>query len=284
MSLISIGDAEIYTETMGAGEDLLLVAGLGGSAKFWRAQAQVLANSYRVTLYDHRGVGRSSPAPLVSSSEELADDLLKLIDVMQIDRAHLVGHSTGAAIGQHVALRAPDRLRSLILSASWAGPTPLFIELFKLRRDVLINNGMKGYLALGTILATPAWYLQERFAGIDEYLHDRLQDLPPLEVELGRLNAVMTHDLRHRVAEIRVPTAVICARDDQITPEPMSRELAELIPGAILQVLSEGGHFCPATVTEHYNRILIDTLAALAEGGVGQSEGGLGQSGGESAR
>ena len=271
MSLISIGDAEIYTETIGDGEDLLLVAGLGGSAKFWRAQARVLASSYRVTLYDHRGVGRSSPAPLVSSSEELADDLLKLMDVMQIDRVHLVGHSTGGAIGQHVALRAPERLRSLILSASWAGPTPLFIELFKLRRDVLINNGMKAYLALGTILATPAWYLHERFAGIDEYLHDRLQDLPPLEVELGRLNAVMTHDLRHRVAEIRVPTAVICARDDQITPEPMSRELAKLIPGATLQVLPEGGHFCTATVSEPYNRALIDALVALDEGGLGQS-------------
>jgi aminoacrylate hydrolase len=263
LALAPIGDAELYTETIGQGEDLLLVAGLGGSATFWRGQADALARSYRVTLYDHRGVGRSSPAPLVSTSEELANDLLKLMDVLQIDRAHVVGHSTGGAIGQHLALRAPDRLRSLVLSASWAGPTSLFIELFKLRRDVLINNGMKSYLLLGTVLATPAWYLQERFTGIDDFLQDRLRDLPALDVELGRLNAVMTHDLRHRVADIRVPTAVICARDDQITPEPMSTELAELIPGATLRVLPEGGHFCPATVTDRYNQTLIDALVVL---------------------
>jgi len=272
LSLTSIGDAEIYAETIGQGEDLILVAGLGGSAGFWRAQANVLAASYRVTLYDHRGVGRSSPAPLVSSAEQLADDLLKLMDAMGIGSAHLVGHSTGGAIGQHLALREPQRLRSLILSASWAGPTPLFIEMFKLRRDVLINNGVKSYLILGTLLATPGWYLQDRFTSLDDYLRDRLQDLPGLDVELGRLNAVMTHDLRHRLAEITVPTAVICARDDQITPEPMSIELARLIPGAILQVLPEGGHFCPLTVSREYNQKLFELLGAIGAAGSGQPE------------
>lgn len=272
MSLTSIGDAEIYTETIGQGEDLLLVAGLGGSAYFWRAQAHVLAASYRVTLYDHRGVGRSSPAPLVSSAEQLADDLVRLMDSLGIERAHLVGHSTGGAIGQHVALREPQRLRSLILSASWAGPTPLFIEMFKLRRDVLINNGLTSYLLLGTLLATPAWYLQEHFTSLDDFLRDRLGQMPGLEVELGRLNAVMTHDLRHRLGEIRVPTAVLCARDDQITPEPMSVELARLIPGAALTILPEGGHFCPLTVSENYNAVLCDLIREISGGGFHQAD------------
>ena len=272
MSLISIGDAEIYAETIGQGEDLILVAGLGGRAAFWSAQANVLAESYRVTLFDHRGVGRSSPAPLVSSAEQLADDLLKLMDALGIDSAHLIGHSTGGAIGQHVALSAPQRLNSLILSASWAGPTPLFIEMFKLRRDVLINNGVKGYLILGTLLSSPGWYLQENFTSLDDYLRDRLKDLPGMDVELGRLNAVMTHDLRHRLADIRVPTGVICARDDQITPEPMSIELAQLIPGAVLQVLPEGGHFCPVTVSQAYNEMLFDLLAKVGAAGTDQPD------------
>ena len=271
-NLTSIGDAELYTETRGQGEDLLLVAGLGGSGSFWRAQADVLAQSYRVTRYDHRGVGRSSPAPLVSTAEQLADDLSQLMDALGIEQAHLVGHSTGGAIGQHLALRQPERLRSLVLSGSWAGPTPLFIEMFKLRRDVLINNGVQAYLLLGTLLATPAWHLQERFASLEDYLRERVQALPGLDVELGRLNAVMTHDLRYRLADIRVPTAVICARDDQITPEPMSVELAALIPGAILRILPEGGHFCPQTVSEQYNHALFELLDALSATGLDQPE------------
>lgn len=272
MSLISIGDAEIYVERAGRGEDLLLVAGLGGSGTFWSAQVDELARNYRVTLYDHRGVGRSSPAPLVSSAEQLADDLLRLMDALGIERAHLIGHSTGGAIGQHLALRAPQRLRNLVLSASWAGPTPLFIETFKLRRDVLINSGMRHYLLLGTLLAMPARYLHQHFTGMDDYLRDRLQTLPPLDVELGRLNAVMTHDLRHRLREIRVPTAVICAEDDQITPAQMSAELASLIPDALLEFLPEGGHFCPRTASAAYNRALCNLLAALSGAPADQSE------------
>lgn len=263
LTQISIGDAELYTETLGEGEDLLLVAGLGGSGTFWREQARALSASYRVTLFDHRGVGRSSPAPLISSVEQLADDLLRLMDALGIRQAHLVGHSTGGAIGQHVALRQPQRLRSLVLSASWAGPTPLFIEMFRLRRDVLINSGMKHYLLLGALLATPAWYLQERFTSAEDYLVDRTRTAPALEVELGRLNAVMTHDLRHRLHAIQVPTAVLCARDDQITPQPMSAELASLIPGALMRTLPEGGHFCPLTVADRYNEELLALLAEL---------------------
>lgn len=266
MKLVSIGDAELYTETHGTGEDLLLVAGLGGSGTFWHAQAEVLAELYRVTVFDHRGVGRSSAAPLVSTSEQLADDLLKLMDALGIEQAHLVGHSTGGAIGQHVALREPQRLRSLVLSSSWAGPTPLFIELFKMRRDVLINSGIENYLLLGALLASPAWHLHKKFTSREAFLGGRTHALSRMDVELGRLNAVMTHDLRHRLGDIRVPTAVMCAHDDQITAAPMSLELAELIPGALLRVLPEGGHFCPQTNTEQYNAALLELLQALNAG------------------
>lgn len=271
MSLVSIGNAQVHVETHGHGEDLLLVAGLGGSGTFWRGQVGPLSSRYRVTVFDHRGVGRSSPAPLISSVDELANDAVRVMDALGIERAHLVGHSTGGAIGQHVALAAPGRLRSLVLSGTWAGPSPLFIELFRLRRDVLINCGLKQYLLLGAMLANPAWHLQEHFTNAEEYLVDRTRAAPRLDVELGRLNAVMTHDLRHRLAGIRVPTAVICARDDQIVPEPLASEPARLIPGALLEVLPEGGHFCPLTVTERYNEVLLRSLERVGSGEGGQA-------------
>jgi aminoacrylate hydrolase len=261
---VSIGHAELFVEEHGEGEPLVLVAGLGGSGKFWSAQVQALAQHFRVVLHDHRGVGRSGPGPLVSNAAELADDLLRLMDALQIDAAHLVGHSTGGAIGQHIALQAPARLKSLVLSASWAGPTPLFVQTFATRRDVLINSGPLNYLMVGTLLASPAWWLQPRFRSPQDYFRDRLAEFAGLEVELGRLNAVMTHDLRHRVHEIRVPTMVICARDDQLTPRGMSEELAERIPGARLELLPAGGHFCPATVTEEYNARVLGFLQARA--------------------
>ncbi len=260
MSLVSIGDAELYTETHGAGEDLLLVAGLGGMATFWSRQVDALAARYRVMIHDHRGCGRSTEAPVVSSSVEMAEDLVRLMDAMDIQSAHIVGHSTGGAIGQHIALKHPERVRSLVLSASWAGPTPLFVDTFRVRRDILINAGVRHYMMVGSLLAVPVWAMEQGYAGMDEYLADRITHFAGLETELARLNAVMTHDLRYQVKDITAPTGVISAKDDSLTPPSMSTELAERIPGAQQVLLPDGGHFCPVTVTAEYNQQLLTLL------------------------
>ncbi len=263
MSLVSIGDAELYTEVHGEGENLMLVAGLGGMATFWSNQVDILAQHYRVILHDHRGVGRSSEAPIVSSAVEMADDLIKLMDAMDIESAHFVGHSTGGAIGQNIALKQPEKVSSLILSASWAGPTPLFIDTFRMRRDVLINVGVQQYMMVGSLLAAPAWTIAGNYTGKEDFLRDRIKNFPGLEVELARLNAVMSHDLRHQLKNITAPTGVISAKDDSLTPPSMSDELAVLIPGAKQVLLPEGGHFCPVTCTEAYNQQLLQLLKEI---------------------
>ena len=251
---------------------MLLVPGLGGSGTFWRNQVEHFSPRYRVVTYDHRGVGRSPAAPLHRSVGEMADDTLALMDALGIEAAHIVGHSTGGAIGQHLALRVPERLRSLVLSASWAGPTPLFTDLFRVRRKNLLESGPESYLFSGSLLVTPAWALEGSYPGMEEVLRQRLSVFPGAEVELGRLKAVMEHDLREQIGAIRVPTAVISARDDNVTPPEMSRELAEKIPGAVRTLLPEGGHFCPVTVAADYNRELERLLKEIAAGGGGAAE------------
>ena len=257
---VSIGHAELYVEEHGEGEPVLLIAGLGGSGRFWTHQCAPFAQQFRVILHDHRGVGRSGPGALISSAGEMADDVMRLMDALGLESAHVVGHSTGGAIGQHLALRARSRVRSLVLSASWAGPTPLFLQTFHTRRDILINSGPLNYLMVGTLLATPAWYLQQRFASTQDYFRTRLAEFAGLEIELGRLNAVMRHDLRHRLHKIDKPTFVIGAKDDQLTPPGLSEELAQRIPGARLSLLDEGGHSCPHTVTATYNAAVLGFL------------------------
>ena len=262
--LVDIGAAKLHTEITGDGEPLLLVSGLGGTAAFWAHQVSALAANYRVITHDHRGVGHSSPAPVVSSAPEMADDVVRLMDTLDIESAHIVGHSTGGAIGQNIALKYPERVRTLVLSASWAGPTPLFVDTFRVRRDILINSGVKHYMMVGSLLALPSWALEQGYTGMDAYLEARIANFPGLEVELARLNAVMTHDLRHRLGEITAPTGVISARDDALTPLSMSTELAERIPNAEQIVLPEGGHFCPVSMRGEYNRELAGLLARLS--------------------
>jgi len=263
MTHVAIDGAEIFTHTQGNGEPMLLVAGLGGVGAFWNQQLSVLSERYQVITHDHRGVGRSTTTHIVSAAKEMATDVIQLMDAMKIESAHIVGHSTGGAIGQHLALSHPERVRSLVLSASWAGPTPLFTDLFRVRRDILINCGVKQYMMVGSLLASPAQAIATDYRGMEDYLGPRLQSFAGMEIELARLNAVMSHDLRYQVAKISVPTGVISARDDAITPIQMSDELAALIPGATQITLAEGGHFCPINQADQYNTELIKLLDKL---------------------
>ncbi len=262
MAFVRLGKDRIYTEIHGEGEDLLLVPGLGGRAQFWAAQTKPLSKQFRVILHDHRGTGRSTRSNIVYGAKQMAEDLLRVMDGLNVSAAHLVGHSTGGAIGQHIALKYPERLKKLVLSASWCGPDPLFVQLFETRRQVLISCGPSAYLFMGTVLATPSWYLQSRFTSAQDFLEGRLKDFPGLEIELSRMSAVMSHDLRSHVHAIQAPTLVIGAEDDQITPPGFSDELARRIPGAKLVKLPKGGHFCPMTVADDYNSHILNFLSA----------------------
>lgn len=255
-----IGDAELYTKIIGEGPPLFLVAGLGGRHQFWQMQAEEFSKHFTVILHDHRGVGHSTPDKVVLGAEHMADDLIKLMDAMDIKKAHIVGHSTGGAIGQHMALKAPSRIDKLVMSCSWAGPDAYFMHLFHTRRQILISCGPEAYLTTGTYLATPSWHLQSTMNSTRSFLADRMENFPGLEVELSRLSAVMSHDLRSRLHEITCETFVIGTPDDQITPFGFSKELSELIPKSDLHKLDCGGHFCPMSNSEQYNKAVLRFL------------------------
>ena len=261
---IPVDDAEIHVEITGDGPDLLLIAGLGGRGTFWANQVSAFAAQFRVITHDHRGCGESSPQKLVYGAQHMAADVAALMEAMNIERAHLAGHSTGGAIAQHLALTWPELVDHVVLSCSWAGPDAYFQQLFQTRREILINCGPSAYYTIGTYLAFPGRHLQPRLTSPREFLAERIAAFPGLEVELARLAAVLSHDLRTEVHRIDRPTLCIGAADDQITPPGFTEELAERIPGAELEILDHGGHFCPISNTEVYNARVLSFLTGAA--------------------
>jgi len=145
-------------EEAGTGPPLLLVSGLGGLASFWRGFAQACSARFRVVTYDHRGVGRSSPLAGATSIADMAADLLALLDHLGIAATSLVGHSTGGAIAQHLAIHHPGRLSRLVLSATFARPCPYFQRLFEGRLEILDRLGLEAYRRHAALLLNaPAW-------------------------------------------------------------------------------------------------------------------------------
>ncbi len=263
MPKVSIGDAELYYEEHGRGPALMLVPGLNGAGSFWARQVPDFARDFRVVVHDHRGTGQSTHSRIRYSVEQMAADVLRLMDRLGIASAHLVGHSTGGAIGQVIAQDHPDRLQSLVLSATWPGPDPYFRRLFESRKQTLRTSGVEAYLAGSVLVLAPPWWVSANDAALVEQHRVAAAAAAPVEVTESRIDAIMAFDRRARMREIRVPTLVVVAADDMVTPLFYSRELADGVPGAKLVVLDGGGHFVPNIFPDQYNATVGGFLRSL---------------------
>src|SRR5947208_16289966 len=127
--LIAVGDVELCAESFGVAADpaILLITGASGSMDWWPVPfCQLLvAAGRRVIRYDHRDTGRSTHWPAGApgyASADLITDAVGLLDAFDIPEAHVVGLSMGGAIAQQLALNHPDRISSITLIATTAGP------------------------------------------------------------------------------------------------------------------------------------------------------------------
>ena len=263
MPTIKIGGDDLSYEVHGDGPPLMLVSGLNGVASFWAKQVPLLAKSFRVILHDHRGTGQSTHSRMSYSVDQMATDVLALMDALHVESAHLAGHSTGGAIGQTLALDHPRRIRSLVLSATWAGPDPFFRRLFESRKAILLTQGQEAYMRASILALAPPRWVSENDAAITEQQRQQIAAAAPVEVQASRIDAIVRFDQRARLGAVRCPTLVIVAQDDMVTPQFYSDELAAKIPGAKLVVLEYGGHFAPVIVPDAYNEAVSSFLRAL---------------------
>ncbi len=120
MPFAQVGDLHLYYELHGHGQPLVLVNGaLDTIESDWHEHLPDFAAHYRVLTYDHRGHGRTdNPSGQFSGYDQFAEDLLTLLDVTGISRAHLCGFSDGAITLIAFALRWPHRVRSLMLAGA----------------------------------------------------------------------------------------------------------------------------------------------------------------------
>lgn len=225
---------------------LCLVSGLNGEASFWDAVALRLAARFRLVLHDHRGTGRSTRSRITYSIGQMADDLLQVMDARDVSQAVIVGHSTGGAITQVLALAEPQRVPALVLSATWAGPDAYFSTLFELRLQVLRGLGTNVHARLGALVRDdPATFSRHDLATLSD---GQAED--GSEILASRIEALLAHDTRQVLPRLSQPAHIVCANDDRVTPPHLSRELERLMSGATLSILDGGGHFAPRTRSE----------------------------------
>ncbi len=123
MPTAKVGDINIYYESHGDGEALLLIMGYGQYSAHWATLIPPLSQEYRVISFDNRGTGRSDKPDIPYTMKMMADDAKGLLDAIGIDSAHVFGISMGGMIAQELALNYPDKVISLILGCTLCGGT-----------------------------------------------------------------------------------------------------------------------------------------------------------------
>jgi len=254
MPVARLSDVDISYEIIGKGPPLLLVAGLGGAASYWNPQRDALARHFSVILHDHRGTGKSS-RPANYSVELMAGDLVGLMDHLGIGRAHLVGHSTGGAIGQVIAIDHPGRLASMVQYASWTRADDHLRWCFDVRKT-LLSVGVRAYIHGTPLFLMPPWFVRDNAEQLRAAEDAAVAGAPPAEILAARIEAILAFDRRDGLRDVRVPTLVLCAKDDVLTPPSFSEELAALIPEAELIWMDRGGHACSQVLPEAFNAIV----------------------------
>ena len=237
----------LHWERTGAGPPVLLIMGLGLSGGAWWRTVPVLARDLEVITFDNRGVGRSRALLHAYTTEAMADDARAVLDAAEVERAHVYGISLGGMVAQQLALRHPERVRSLVLGATHAGgahtvrPDGDVIAFLRHRLAMRHEEGAWGSVPFN--YSEP--FRAEHPERIAEDIAQRLSQPFPLQAYRAQMWAGALHDCFDRLDRITAPTLVVHGREDRMIPVENGRLLAERIPDARLVELEGTGHLYP---------------------------------------
>ena len=260
MAKVSVADGEIEYGETGNGDPLIFVSGLAGIGRGWQAQWIPFGAHFRAVTYDQRGTGGSDKLQRHFSVDQMAAELVALMDALGIRRAHLVGQSTGGAIAQTVAIEYPQRVQRMVIFSTWTHCDPWFRRLFEARRRMYLECGAELHQQFHPLFLYPPDYVNAHDAEIEEERRRSVASQPPVEVSVGRIDAIMRFDRRADLGRIAAPTLVMAAANDYITPPYFAHALHAGIRGSKLRIFDGGGHSLSKTRTDEFNRTVLEFL------------------------
>jgi len=266
-------------DSFGEGFPVLLIAGLGRDRGMWAAQIPALAARHRVIAFDNRGVGESDLPKGPYSTAQLADDAAQLLELLGVDRAHIIGASLGGMIAQEFERRHADRTATLSLLCTSPGlplavpMSPAVYESIKPDPESDPLERLTGAMRLA--FSRSYW---DRNAGrLRDAAARRLET--PVTPESWWAQAAAGAGFSSRGRPPFCPCLVMSGEEDLIVPPVNSERLAARIPDARLKLFPDGGHYFFVEQPEAVNGALLEFLApftpgAFSAGRVGRSESG----------
>ncbi|MEX1239694.1 MAG: alpha/beta fold hydrolase [Cyclobacteriaceae bacterium] len=251
----------ICYQIRGEGEPLILLMGFGADGNTWEKHAREYEKYFKCILIDNRGVGSSDQPKGPYSTDMMADDTVAVMSHAGVERARVAGISMGGAIAQELALRHPEKVRTLALISTWAKfdnyAKTVYGNLKKLRRTSNAADFME--LLQLWIFAPPfyAHHMDELVEAQRAAADGQRQSQDGFE---GQLDACIHHDTTARLSKIKVPTLVTVGEMDIFTPPAFSDVLATGITGAEYAKFPRAGHVHHWEDLERFNMMTTQFL------------------------
>ncbi len=245
MPLARVGEVQLSYERTGSGPPLLAIMGMSGTRLSWGEPfLGSLRESFEVIAYDHRGVGESSRMEAPFTIADLARDATGLLDVLELDSAHVLGISMGGMVAQELALAHPERIRTLALGCTYCGGpgSSLASPAVAQRLVESLRSGDRAS-ALRTgweICISPRFRDDPEL--YDAYLARAQQRPVARDVILAQMQAIAVHDTSARLSGLEPPTLIVHGSADDLIPVQNAHVIAGHMPHARLEILDGAGH------------------------------------------
>jgi 3-oxoadipate enol-lactonase len=246
-------------EIDGQGEAAIFIHGLGGTSNVFTPQILALGSRYRTVRPDLAGSGRSpSSGPL--SIAGFADAIARLARVLGIERAHLVGHSMGTIVCQHVAASEPRLVRSLALFGPLLAPPDPARQGLRDRAAKARAEGMAG-VAEAILQAATSGDTKANNPVAVALVRELLlrQDAEGYARTCEALAAAEAADVRR----LACPTLLVTGDEDAVAPPSNVRAMAAQISGARVTILNRCGHWTTIERAAECNAALKEFLAGV---------------------
>lgn len=236
----------------GQGPPLLLIAGVGYGAWFWRTIVPGLAEHFGVITFDNRGAGESDKPAGPYSVPMLAADTAGLLDALKLKQVSVLGHSLGGFVAQELAVTRPDLVGKLILASTNQGGMnviPITPEAMRVLTD---RSGDPAELVKrGIAIASAPGFAERQPDLVEALIAYRLTNpVPPAQytaqVMAGAGMAQLSEaKIAERLAAITMPTLILFGESDNVVPPGNADLLAQKLPNARVKILPGVGHIFP---------------------------------------
>lgn len=243
---------------------VLLLHGLGTTADAWQLQFPALLNAgFRVIAPDMRGFGKSSYPGGSNQPGVMAQDMFQLMQALSMESFHLVGISLGGTVALELVLSAPEMVKSLVITNSFAKLRPWKFSLW-------LFYGMRLFLVHMIGIETQADYVAKRLfpspeqTMFREAFREQISQANPHGYR-SVMRSLAYFDVTSEVKKIESPTLVITGDEDNVVPPAVQAQLAAAIPGAQHITMTGAGHAVIVEKPEEYNQVLLDFLQVQSQ-------------------